>query len=68
MLVRSLMFSCVIGAVKSRPNLRVNLGFSVCPLSCFILFGTGSPFTAKSVLEYLKLLVMSNEGRRTEKK
>lgn len=34
-----------------RPNLRVYLGFSVCPLGFFVslCFGTVSPFTAKSV-------------------
>ena len=53
-----------------RPNLRVYLGFSVCPLGFRFPFGLGtvSPFIAKSVLWCLKLLLMSNGGKEQKKK
>ena len=53
-----------------RPNLRVYLGFSVCPLGFWFRFGLGtvSPFIAKSVLWCLKLLLMSNGGKEQKKK
>ena len=65
-----------MGTCKTpRPSLRVYLGFSICSLVFFlffrflslILFGTISSLIAKSVLWYLKLLLMSDGGKEQEK-
>lgn len=75
-LIMSFMVSCVMGTCKTpRPSLRVYLGFSICSLVFFlffrflslILFGTISSLIAKSVLWYLKLLLMSDGGKEQEK-
>ena len=64
-LIISFVASCVVGICKTpRPNLRIYLGFSVVLwVFHFILFGTVSPFTTKSILRYLELLLMSNGGK-----